>query len=146
MIGPELYDHTALVLNKYGDELRVQFPMRRPEIQEYWRELTADNKAVIQENRPPRGDPRPIVELIWDKPPDTFALAKELIGGTKLRKTRVGRVYQKLLEEEIDGIKRGTIGASRARRDALKEELRKWKNCADTYSRIVAELKSSSVQ
>lgn len=137
MIGPKLYDHTALVLNKYEDELSALFPMRRPDIQRCWGELTADNKAVIRENGPPRGDPRPIVELIWDKPPDTFALARELIKGTKLCQTSVGKVYQRRLKMEIDGIKRGLVDGSHARREALKEELRKWKKCADTRSELL---------
>ena len=138
MIGPELYDHTALVLNKYEDGLTVQDPMRRPEIQGCWRELTDHNRAVIQENRPPRGEPRPIVELIWDKPTDTFALAKELIlNHKKLRQTSVGTVYQKLLETEIDGIKHETTDASRVRREALKAELRNWKKCEDSLSDLL---------
>ena len=142
MIGPELYDHTALVLNKYRDELSVQYPGRRTEIESSWRELTAGNKAVIRENRPLRGQPRPIVELIWERPPNAFALMKELAKGTKLRKTRVGRVYEELLEEEIARLERVS-----ARRAALKEELKKWKNCPDDYKSIVAELerKDSSV-
>ena len=132
MIGPDLYDHTALVLNKYRDQLSAQYPGRRTEIEYSWLELTAGDKAVIQENWPPRGEPRPIVELMWEKPPDAFALTKELAKGTKLRKTSVGRVYEKLLEEEIDGLERGT-----ARRTALKEELRKWKKCPDDYKALL---------
>ena len=91
MIGQELYDHTALVLNKYQNGLRAE--LRRLEIQRYWQELTAGNRAVIQENGLPRGNPRPIVELVWEKPPDTFALAKELKSGMKLRQTSVGKTY-----------------------------------------------------
>ena len=53
---------------------------------------------MIRENRPLRGEPRPIVELIWEKLPNTFALTKELAKGTKLHKTSVGRVYKKLLD------------------------------------------------
>ena len=141
MIGSDLYDHTALVLNKYRDELSVQHPERRTEIRESWLELTA-GEAVIRENRPPRGDPCPIVELIWEKRPDAFALTEELAKGTKLRKTSVGRVYEKLLEKEIAGLE-----LQSARRTALKEELRKWKNRADDYKSIVAELeRGSSVQ
>lgn len=134
MIGQDLYDHTALVLNKYGDEPGAQSATRRREILEHWRELTAGNKAMISENRPPRGDPRPIVELIWEKPPDTFALAKELMDGTKLCETTVGKVYQKLLKQEIKGIKNKT-----ARREELKEELKKWKKCKDTYSDLLGD-------
>ena len=132
MIGPELYDHTALVLNKYRDELSAQYPGRRTEIEFSWRELTAGNQAVIQENRPLRGQPRPIVELIWEKTPNAFALTKELAKGTKLRKTSVGRVYEKLLEKEIAGLERGSV-----RRAALKEELKKWKNCPDDYKALL---------
>lgn len=135
MIGPELYDHTALVLNKYRDGISVKRPGRRTETEYSWRELTAGNKAVIRENRPPRGEPRPIVELIWEKLPVAFALTKELVSGTKLRETTVGRVYKKLLEKEIDRTERGS--ASRA---ALKEELKKWKKCKDNYRCFVAEL------
>ena len=83
---------------------------------------------MIQENRAPRGEPRPIVELIWEKPPDAFALTKELRKGTKLRKTSVGNVYKKLLEKEIDEAERGS-----ARHAALKEELKKWNKCEDNY-------------
>ena len=133
MIGPDLYDHTALVLNKYEDELSVQLPGRRPGIELLcWRDLTAGNKAVVQENRPPRGEPRPIVELIWEKPPDAFALTKELVGGTKLRETAVGKVYEKLLEKEMDGTPRKS-----ARHAALKEELKKWKKCKDNYKGLL---------
>ena len=64
MIGPELYDHTALVLNKYRDELILQYPGPRTGIECRWITLTHGNKAVIREKRAPRGEPRPIVELI----------------------------------------------------------------------------------
>ena len=128
MIGPDLYDHTALVLNKYEDELSVQSPGRRPAVELCWRDLIAGNEAVVQENRPPRGAPRPIVELIWEKHPNAFLLTKELRKGTKLRKTSVGIVYKKLLEKEIDGTQRGS-----ARHAALKEELKKWNKCEDDY-------------
>ena len=128
MIGPELYDHTALVLNKYRDELSAQCPGRRTEIEFSWRELTAENKAVVRENWPPRGEPRPIVELIWEKPPDAFALTKELVSGKRLYETTVGKVYKKLLEKEIDETQRGS-----ARHAALKEELKKWKKCKVNY-------------
>ncbi len=76
MIGPKLYDHTALVLNKIIDNLRVQFPKRRPDIEECWQTLS--NKAVIEENGPPRGEPGRILEPIWKKSPEIFALATEL--------------------------------------------------------------------
>ncbi len=138
MIGSELYDHTALVLNKYRDELRAEFPMRQPEMEAHWGELTADNRAVIRENRAPRGEPRPIVELIWDGRPDAFSLAKELKSGMKLCQTSVGKVYRKLLEKELDGMKHGVGEVSRVRRDALKKELKKWKKCKDTYSDLLS--------
>lgn len=125
MIGQELYDHTVLVLNKYEDEL-IQLPPRLQDIQDiqnYWRELTADNRAVIMENGKPRGNPRPIVELIWDKQLNAFALAKELkTRNTKLHKTSVGKVYQEFLKKEI---KRKDTPP--ARRVELKKELKKWK-------------------
>ena len=132
MIGQELYSHTALVLNKYGDELRTQFPTRRQEIEEYWQKLTAEHTAVIGENQPPRGNPRPIIELIWDKSPDAFTLAKELKKGTELRNTSVGKVYRKLLEKEMKA-----RNVSGARREELKKELSKWKKCKDTYSSLL---------
>lgn len=61
MIGPELYDHTALVLNTCTDELILQCPGRRTKIGYCWIDLTVGKKAVIQENRAPQGAPRPIV-------------------------------------------------------------------------------------
>ena len=76
MIGPELYGHTALVLNKYRDELILQYPGRRTEIECRWITLTHGNKAAIQENRAPGGVLRPIVELIWEKPLVAFAVTK----------------------------------------------------------------------
>ena len=99
MIGPELYVHTALVLNKYRDELILQYPGRQTEIECCWIILTHGNKAVIQEIRARRGEPRPIVELIWEKPPVAFALTKELEKGAKLRQTSVGNVYRNLLKD-----------------------------------------------
>ena len=140
IIGPGFYDHTVLVLNKYEDGLTAEFPRRRPEIQGYWQNFMADHEAVIQENGTDRGTPRPIVELIWEKPPATFALAEDLIHGKKLRMTGVGKVYGKLLKKEIKEIK-GTKGGisttTRARLNALKIELRKWKKCSDKLSDLL---------
>lgn len=126
MIGQELYDHTALVLNKCGGESDVH---NKEQIRKYWEELTANNETVIRENMPPRGNPRPIIESIWEKPPGAFALAKELRSGKKLCETTVGKVYRKLLKEEI---KDKTIPP--ARRKQLENELKKWKKSKDTYS------------
>ena len=133
MIGRELYDHTALVLNKCGGGLDIHYTAKR-QIGEYWGEFTANSNAMICENPPPRGNPRPIIELIWDKPPDAFALAKELRSGKKLCKTTVGKLYQKLLKEEIKG---KTIDT--ARRYQLKKELKRWKKSKDTYSDLERE-------
>ena len=127
MIGPQLYDHTALVLNKIRDDLRIRFPLRRTDILNHCQEFV-DGKAIIQYNeKQPLGDPRPIVELIWEKDPKKFLLARELADGMELRNTRVGKVYQKLLEKEIKG-----FNGARARLRELKQELNNWKNCRDT--------------
>ena len=132
MIGPKLHDHTALVLNKVWDALKRTFPERLLEIRKYWKDLIEKN-AVTPENGCPRGDPRPIVELIWDKSPENFALSEELIiSRKKLCKTTVGKVYQKLLEKEIKRSK-----GEPARSDALKEELKQWKKSADTYHSLL---------
>lgn len=136
MIGQELYDHTALVLNKCGDELFQRYNTKQ-QIHEYWGERTANNNAAICENRPPRGNPRPIIELIWEKPPNAFALAKELWSGKKLCDTTVGKLYQKLLKQEIKGILIDT-----ARRKELKEELKRWKKCKEKYSDLKWEFPS----
>ena len=143
MIGPVLYDHTAVVLNKYEDEIRAQFSWPGQIIENCWRELTTGNETVVQGNKPPRGEPGPIVELIWGKPPEPFALTKELVSGTKLCETTVGKLYKRLLELDIDETERGSV-----RHAALKEELRKWKKCKDNYKSIVAELelRDSSTQ
>ena len=135
MIGQELYDHTALVLNKCGGGLGIHY-IRKLQIGEYWGEFTTNNNAMILENPPPRGNPRPIIELIWDKPPDAFALAKELRRGKKLCKTTVGKLYQKLLKEEIKETTEPT------RRSQLKEELKRWKMSKDTYSDLKGESRS----
>lgn len=129
MIGQQLYGQTVVVLNKCGDGLDLYNNWKRELIREYWRKLTPDNNAEIRENRPPRGDPLPIVELIWKQPPGTFALAEELRSGKKLCKTTVGKVYRKHLEKEIKGSPRKA-----ARRKELKEELKRWKKNKDMFS------------
>ena len=82
IIRPELCTYCSRS-NKYRDELILQYPGRRTEIECRWITLTHSNNAVMQENEAPRGEPRPIVELIWEKPPVAFALTKELEKGAK---------------------------------------------------------------